>query len=207
MKAGDLNGRYDVILFQAQDPGTIVEGYQDRGPMPPDYRGGIGEDGSRALREFVRGGGRLVAIEDATDLMIDLFDLPIANPVERLPTEDFYVPGSIVRLDLDDHALTRGLDDRVAGWYWRSSRAFEVNHPGVSVAAYYGEGNPVASGWILGPEHLAGRPALVEASVGDGSVVLFGFQPNYRAQTVATWPLLFNALTPNRPATMEDAGS
>jgi hypothetical protein len=26
--------------------------------------------------------------------------------------------------------------------------------------------------------------------------VLFGFQPNYRAQSVATWPLLFNAMTP-----------
>jgi hypothetical protein len=207
VKSGGLGSRYDVILFQGQDPATIVEGYQGRGPMPPDYRGGIGEEGSRALREFVRGGGRLVAVEEATDLLIDLFELPIANPVERLPTEEFYVPGSIVRLELDDHALTRGLDDQAAGWYWRSSRAFEVNDPGVSIAAYYGEGNPVASGWILGPEHLAGRPALVEASIGEGSVVLFGFQPNYRAQTVATWPLLFNALVPSRRTTMDGAGS
>ena len=41
---------------------------------------------------------------------------------------------------------------------------------------------------------LGERPAVVEASVGEGSVVLIGFQPNYRAQTVATWPMLFNAL-------------
>ena len=50
------------------------------------------------------------------------------------------------------------------------------------------------SGWLLGPEYVSGKPAVVEASVGEGSVVLFGFQPNYRAQSVATWPMLFNAL-------------
>jgi hypothetical protein len=53
----------------------------------------------------------------------------------------------------------------------------------------------VKSGWILGPERIAGKPALLHARVGQGSVVLFGFQPDYRGQTVATWPLLFNALT------------
>ncbi len=64
--------------------------------------------------------------------------------------------------------------------------------------AWYGERNPLLSGWILGPERLAGKAAVVEARVGQGSVVLFGFQPNYRAQTVATWPLLFNALSVQR---------
>jgi len=204
IQAGHLASRYDVILFQDQSPENIVEGYQGE-IMPPDYRGGIGEDGARALEEFVRGGGRLVAIEGATDFVIDLLGLPITNPVERLPTEQFYVPGSIVRLDLEENALTQGLDDQVEGWYWRSSRAFDVSDPAITVAAHYGD-DPVASGWILGPEHLAGMPALVEAGVGEGSVVLFGFQPNYRAQTIATWRLLFNAMMPPKAPTMEDGG-
>ena len=61
-------------------------------------------------------------------------------------------------------------------------------------AARYGFGDPLLSGWVLGGEHIAGQPAILEADIGQGSVVLFGFQPNYRAQTMATWPLLFNAI-------------
>lgn len=80
------------------------------------------------------------------------------------------------------------------GWFGGDNRAFEVRDPEIRVVARYGAGNPLRSGWLLGPQYLAGKPALIEARVGQGSVVLFGFQPDNRGQTVATWPLLFNAL-------------
>ena len=87
------------------------------------------------------------------------------------------------------------MDPEGTAGFWRSSMAFDVNDPDIRVAARYGSGDPLLSGWVLGGDYLAGQPAIVEAPVGEGSVVLFGFQPNYRAQTVATWPLLFNALS------------
>ena len=62
-----------------------------------------------------------------------------------------------------------------------------------SIAALYGHYR-VLPGWLTGPEHIAGRAAIVEIRVGRGSVVLFGFQPNYRGHSVATWPLLFSTL-------------
>ena len=204
VRAGGLSERYDALLLQSQDPAELLNGWSaDR--MPPEGSGGLGEEGSRALRDFVRGGGRIVAVEEATDFVVDLFGLGVSNAVERLPDRDFYVPGSILRLVLEpDDPLSGGLDADVAAWYGEASRAFNVTDPALRVAARYGEGNPLLSGWILGPEHLAGRPALVEAEVGRGSVVLFGFQPNYRGQSVATWPLLFEALIPTTPG--ETAG-
>ena len=72
--------------------------------------------------------------------------------------------------------------------------AYEVDDPRVRVAARYASGDPLLSGWVLGGHHVAGQPAILEADLGEGSAVLFGFQPNYRAQTMATWPLLFNAI-------------
>jgi hypothetical protein len=190
----DLARAYDVILLQAQDPGSILDGFDDE-TVPGPYAGGLGEAGARALRDFVRGGGRIVAVEEATELVIDLFELGVGNAVERLPSDEFYVPGSIVAIDRvrPDGDVVPGAE--VHGWFWRSSRAFEVRDPTVRTLARYGECNPVRSGWILGPDHLAGKPALLSAAVGRGSVVLFGFQPNYRGQTMATWPLLFDALS------------
>jgi hypothetical protein len=194
LRRGDLNGRYDVIIFQDQAASQIVEGWPP-GQMPPEFTGGIGGEGVAALREFVERGGRLIAIESATEFAIDTFKLPVTDRVSSLPPTSFYIPGSILRLDVDTgHRIGRGIEARNVAWFWRTSRAFDVQDPQIRIVARYGEGEPRLSGWVLGSEHIAGEPAIVEAQVGRGSVVLFGFQPNYRGQTIATWPLLFNAM-------------
>lgn len=90
--------------------------------------------------------------------------------------------------------MAAGQDKEGIAWYGTESMAFQVSDPGIRVAARYGSPDPLLSGWVLGGDKVAGKPAVLEADVGRGSVVLFGFQPNYRGQTVATFPLLFNAL-------------
>jgi hypothetical protein len=194
IRAGGLREDYDVILFQSQGPESIADGFAE-GVLPREYTGGLGQEGLQALAGFVREGGRIVAVEEATELFIDLFDLGLSNAVERLPAEDFFIPGSILSVELEEeHPLNRGKGETTPAWFWRSSRAFDLMDPSLEVLARYSEGNPLLSGWLLGPEYLAGKAAVVKAEVGEGSLVLFGFQPDYRGQTVMTWPLLFNAL-------------
>ena len=210
VRAGDLRRDYDVILFQGQSLASITAGFQS-GVVPEAYVGGLGSEGEQALDRFVREGGRIVAIEDATEYIVDLFDLGVSNAVERLAPTDFYIPGSILEMRPEPgHALNEGLPQWVGAWFSRDSRVFDVSDASVRVTARFSDGNPLLSGWLLGPEYVAGKPAVVEASVGEGSVVLMGFQPNYRAQTVATWPMLFNALAPRRDRRsrldMEDDG-
>ena len=73
-----------------------------------------------------------------------------------------------------------------------------MNDDRVDVVGTYNQDNPVVAGWILGPERLAGQPALLRARIGQGEVILFGFQPNYRGQSIVTWPLFFNAISGGR---------
>jgi hypothetical protein len=59
---------------------------------------------------------------------------------------------------------------------------------------YYSPGGVLASGWLEGESVIAGRAALVDAPLGNGHIVLFGMQPQYRAQSYLTLKIFFNAL-------------
>jgi hypothetical protein len=196
IRAGDLNRNYDVILIQTHPTSALRAGNSAQ-RYPAEYAGGLGEPGVQALKTFVEQGGRLIVVEEATEFAIELFGLGVKNAIEGVRNTEFYVPGSILNVQLDQaQPLARGMKASTPVWFSDGSRAFDVTDPNVRVAARYASGNPALSGWILGPEKVAGKPALLEARVGKGSVVLFGFQPDYRSQSVATWPLLFNAMKP-----------
>ena len=62
------------------------------------------------------------------------------------------------------------------------------------VIARYPNRDVVASGWLKGEELMAGRAAVVSIDMNPGRIVLFGLRPQHRAQTHATFPMLFNAL-------------
>jgi glutamine amidotransferase-like uncharacterized protein len=64
----------------------------------------------------------------------------------------------------------------------------------LSIVARYPNTNVVASGWLKGEDLMAGRAAVVSVDTNPGRIVLFGLRPQHRAQTHATFPLLFNAL-------------
>jgi hypothetical protein len=195
--------KYYVILIPDQPARTLLEGYRD-GAMPPEYTGGLGPQGVRHLREFVETGGTLVFLNRASNFAIEHFKLPVRNVVGGLPRTDFYVPGSILRIELDTtHPIAQGMPKETIAWA-EDSPAFEVtNDPQASVpasnvriiASYAADKAPLMSGWLLGGDKLKGKAALVEVTMGKGRVILFGFRPQYRAQSEATYPLFFNALT------------
>jgi hypothetical protein len=200
VRAGNLRANYDAILIPDQSPRAILEGHR-KGTMPDEFTGGLGKEGVKALREFVERGGTLVTFNEASRFAVEQFDLPVRDVTAGLKRTEFYAPGSILRIQLDAaHPLAKGMPRESVAWV-EDSPAFEVEggtaaRARVKVVARYPEaGDPLLSGWLLGGERLRGKAALVEVGVGEGRVVLFGFRPQYRAQSLATYPLIFNALS------------
>jgi hypothetical protein len=157
----------------------------------------MGQDGAEALRQFVLDGGTLVALNQASRFAVQVLLLPVRNVLEGLPDDDFYAPGSIFRIQLDpNHPVARGVPWQTVAWF-EHSPAYEVlDTNAVQVIARY-PADPqrvLASGWVVHPERIAGRAALLEVKRGAGRVILFGFRPQYRGQAIATYPLLFNSL-------------
>jgi hypothetical protein len=195
-RAGGLRARFEVIVLPDGSPQRMVTGHEE-GSMPEEYTGGLGEAGVAALEEFVRAGGTLIAFNEASMLPIEHFSLPVVNALEGLERSEFYVPGSILRMELDPgHWLAEGSPTRSVAWV-EGGVAFEPREEdaeGVEIVGRYGEADVLLSGWITGEEHIAGHGALAVVKHGDGQVVLFGFKPQYRGQSIATYPLIFNAV-------------
>ena len=199
IKTGNLRTRFDTIIIPDQPRAVILNGYR-KGTMPEEYIGGLGEQGVKALREFVEAGGTLVCLNRASDFAIEQFKLPVRDVVDGLPRTGFYVPGSILRIELDtNNPIAKGMSKESIAWA-ENSPVFEIKSDPLAllrvkiIASYPKDKNPLLSGWLLGGDRIKGKAALVEVTMGKGRIILFGFRPQYRGQSLATYPLFFNAI-------------
>jgi hypothetical protein len=202
IRAGQLARRFDVIVIPDERPNAIERGLG--GNYPDSLRGGLGADGARALADFVEAGGTLVTFNNASEYAIDALKLPVRNVLAGVRSTDFYAPGSLLAVDVRrDHPIARSFVAHVPAVWFEESPAFEVTDTtrATAVASYPATGNPLLSGWLLGGDKLNGKAALVDVKRGAGHVILFGFRPQYRAQSVSTYPLVWGALE-----TSSDAG-
>lgn len=210
IKAGGLSRQYDVVILPSENETAISRGRR-AGTAPPRYTGGLGREGARSLREFLEAGGTVLALDLASRYAIGQLGAPARFiRTSRVGTSDdaagpeatadsgnvsrFYAPGSIFGVDVDQtHPIASGLERRQA-IYFNSSTILEAGPGGRAVFTYPRDMNPLLSGYVDGAGLLAGKAALVDAPVGRGRAILFGFRPQHRGQTHATFRLLTNAI-------------
>ncbi|MEM2136662.1 MAG: peptidase M14 family protein, partial [Candidatus Methanomethylicia archaeon] len=213
IKGGKLSEKVDTLIF-ADDSAAIIVGESKEAvekalserfkrpvflpPIPPEYMTGIKKEGVEKIKEFVSGGGTLITFNNACDFAIEALKLKLNNIAKNLDPKLFFCPGSILKVNVDNtHPLCYGMP-KLSHVFFYDSPILEILPTYYSdlyeAPVTYLETNIKSSGWLIGESYLSRKPALIVAKEGKGKSLLYGFRPQFRAQTHATFKLIFNAL-------------
>jgi hypothetical protein len=206
-----LRDKVDVVIL-AEDARLPVEGGGGGG------RGRGGAIGGRAVRpefadmvtaedlvrfeQFVRTGGTVVCLGNASAFAVAQFKLPVRNVVSGLRPEEFFLRGSLVEVTTDPaHPVMSGMPAKAAVFV-DGSPVFETleGFNGQVLARYQDSGTPLLSGYLIGEKYLQGKAAALDVQLDRGHVILFGFRPQWRGQPFGTLRVLFNAAMYTSPA-------
>lgn len=196
VKAGNLRARFDTIILPDMSKTQLTDGFK-LGLVPSEYAGGIDADGVANLREFVRQGGTLVAFNQTSSSLIDLFGLPVTNILAGAKPDEFFCSGALLRIELKDASRPSlyGLPaDPIVMFERGPAFTPKPGFAGAILATYPAGTNPLASGVLLHPEKIEGQAAAVEVAFGKGHIFLYGFKPQWRAQSHGAYKFFMNSL-------------
>ena len=218
--AGNLSSRFDVLIFPSDVGPTVAgggRGGSGRGGggsganVPPEYQPMLGsytaEQSGAALKKFVEDGGTILAVGRSSMNLARVLALPVENhliersadgSVRQIPAEKYYVPGSILRMAVDNTApIAQGFDDHVDVFFDNSpvfSLGPEAMRKGLRPVAWFDTSTPLRSGWAFGQGYLNGGIEIVQATIGRGNLFLIAPEITFRAQPHGTFKFLFNGL-------------
>jgi len=225
LDAGNLSSRFDVIIFPS---GVGPSGGGGRGGgggggggggrggggdsnIPAEYQPMVGSYTTAQtgphLKKFLDDGGTILAVGRSATPLAELFGVAVDNHlVERsadgavrpVPAEKYYVPGSVLRMAVDNTApVAHGLGGHVDVLF-DNSPVFSLGPrailEGVRPVAWFDTATPLRSGWAFGQGYLQGGVQVVDAAVGKGRLFLFAPEITFRAQPHGTFKFLFNGI-------------
>ncbi|MCC6317584.1 MAG: peptidase [Gemmatimonadaceae bacterium] len=225
LDAGGLRAKYDVLVFvtgaipakrpdAANSEAAQMAAFFGRQPrtddVPAEFRGWLGrvneEKTIPEIKRFLDEGGTVITIGTSTNLAQHL-GLPVSDyMVERSPTgqerelprEKFYIPGSIMKVNVDNSLSVAAGMGAEADVFFDESPVFrlapDAAAKGVKPIAWFGSDHTLRSGWAWGQNYLEGGVSMAEASYGKGKVYLFGPEILFRGQPHGTFKFFFNGI-------------
>jgi hypothetical protein len=210
LRAGNLGARFDAIILASQGVGAAGRGGRGGGGGTGGGRGGRGGNAAadsaaagevRALDDFVKSGGTLVAWNQGATSLIGALNLPVSNvvavPGRRVngKAPEFFTGGSIMAVIADTtHPVMAGMPEH-ADVFVFNSPVFTTTEgfQGSVLAKFPSDTTPLRSGFLSGEKYIRGYAAALDVKREAGHVVLLAFQPQWRGQPQGTFRTVFNA--------------
>jgi Zinc carboxypeptidase len=221
LDAGNLRASLDVLLLPdgaVREPTptggqtnaeTIFNQEPKAEDIPAEFRERLGritpEKTLPQLKKFADEGGTIVAFGGSAVLGW-MLGLPVEDHLteivdgqeRRLANTKFYVPGSVLRVAVDNsNPLAYGMDKQVDIFFDESPVMRLLPNASlnrVRAVAWFDSNQPLRSGWAWGQSYLQGGAAVVESPLGKGKMLLFGPEITFRGQPHGTFKFLFNAI-------------
>lgn len=215
---GDFKSKYDVILFVEGAMPPLPSGTASTRPSvgpkledtPEEFKKTIDNISTAksipAIKAFLEAGGKVVTIGSSTSLAYHL-DIPVRNALtemvngkeRNLPGEKYYIPGSVLKVKVDNSNKAAWGMDSYADVYFEASPVFTIapdaqSKGTVKPIAWFDTDKSLRSGWAWGQAYLKDGIAAFSASVGKGTLYAFGPEIAFRAQTHGTFKMIFNQL-------------
>ena len=193
----------DVLILPGDPEEKLLSGDEIPLNAPPEYQAGLGTKGKQNIHAFVENGGRLIAWERSCRYVINLFKLPIIEKTAGLTKTEYNPLMSLFRIKLTNDPLCLGMKDEADAWVHWNAPALAIrtyswglhNSESWSVAARFADGDDtVVWGKPKGAELLSDTPCVLRIPYEKGEIVLYTFDPKFRAQTDGTYKLWFNAM-------------
>jgi hypothetical protein len=216
VKQGNLRDSYDVIVIPNQGrsgKGLVFDIEPKSRPLAytktdqfktlgsygesEDITGGMGIAGVAEFEKFINIGGLLVTLGQASFFPAE-FGLTRKIEAGR-PTPQFYAPGPIVEAEILQplHPIFYGYTQKTLPVRYANGPLLtipEIDREQQVLMRFPGGDKSVLSGLMRNPNETRNRPAVVDAPVGKGRVILFAINPCYRWQNHGEFNLLFNAI-------------
>ena len=215
--AEDELSKFDVVIFPNTHKSVLLKGeydtdkYYRMSDYPPEYIEGMGVKGKKKIMRYFDNGGKIISWGKSTALFMkkqkieieeeeeeERFKLPIDNIAGKLKEKGLYCPGTLVEVDVKENmSFTKGLPDQI-GVFYRGDPVFKTSIPIFDmdrrVLGSFSEEDIVLSGYAEKAKLLEEEPAMAWIKKGEGEMVMFSFNPQFRAAVPSNYKLIFNSL-------------
>ncbi len=208
--------KYDILIFPDANKNLLLYGkYKSQSgyspsSYPPEFAKGMENKGLEKIIKFINRGGIVLSWKQSTSMFtgthkikkdntFDEFRFPFYDVSSSLRQKGLNITGSLIKIKLKKNTLlTLGMPETI-GVFHRSSPVFSTTLPRFDtdrrIIGFFPEDeNLLLSGYANNAKLLENKAAIIWLKKGKGQLIVYSFNPEFRASTQGSFKLVFNAL-------------